>query len=121
MPSKLGYVRIYAGPDGESHFEDVEVKLTPAMQVSELSETFSVTGMNLRRNALEYNLDFHPAPRRQFILNLTGTVEMQVSDGEVRQFGPATILLVEDTSGKGHTSRSVGNEERISAFIHAPI
>jgi hypothetical protein len=120
MPSSLTYVRIYATPDGESHFEDVEVALDQPMQVSELSETFPVTGMNLRRNRLEYALDFHPAPRRQFILNLTGTVEMETSDGEVRRFGPASIVLVEDTTGKGHISRSVGPEERISVFIHLP-
>ena len=120
MASKLSYVRVYAGEDGESHFEDIEVELTAAMQVSELSQTFPVTGMNLRRNQLEYNLDFHPAPRRQFILNLTGTVEMETSDGDVRRFGPASILLVEDTTGKGHKSRSVGSEERVSVFVHLP-
>jgi hypothetical protein len=118
--SQLSYVRIYATPDGESHFEDVVVDLSPAMQASLLSETFAATGMNLRRNEVEYSLDFHPAPRRQFIINLTGTVEMQVSDGEVRRFGPASILLVEDTSGKGHTSRSAGSDERISVFVHLP-
>ena len=118
--SQLSYVRVYATPDGESHFEDVVVDLVPAMQVSLLSETFPATGMNLRRNEVEYSLDFHPAPRRQFILNLTGTVEMQVSDGEVRRFGPASILLVEDTFGKGHTSRSVGSDERLSVFVHLP-
>lgn len=120
MASTLSYARLYSGPDGESHFEDVQVELEVAMQVSELSRTIPVTGMNLRRNRLEYNLDFHPAPRRQFIVNLTGTVEIEASDGEVRRFGPGSILLVEDVTGKGHRSRSVGNEERISIFVHLP-
>jgi hypothetical protein len=119
MPDTLTYVRIYADAEGESHFEDVEVVLDQPMQVSQLSETFPVSGMNLRRNNREYALDYHPAPRRQWILNLTGTVEMVASDGEVRRFGPASIVLVEDTTGKGHISRSVGSEERISVFIHA--
>jgi hypothetical protein len=119
MPDTLTYVRIYADAAGESHFEDVEVALDQPMQVSQLSETFPVTGMNLRRNNREYVLDFHPAPRRQWILNLTGTVEMEASDGEVRRFGPASIILVEDTTGKGHISRSVGTDERVSVFIHA--
>ena len=119
MPDTLTYVRIFAGADGESHFEDVVVALDQSMHVSQLSQTFAVTGMNLRRNNREYTLDFHAAPRRQWILNLTGTVEMEASDGEVRRFGPASIVLVEDTTGRGHISRSVGTEERISVFIHA--
>src|SRR5262245_16590017 len=118
MPSKLNYVRIYADADGESHFEDVEVLLDQPMQVSQMSETFPSTGMNLRRNDREYTLDFHPAPRRQLGINRTGTVEMETSDGEVRRFGPASIILVEDTTGKGHISRSVGTDERISVFVH---
>jgi hypothetical protein len=114
----ITYTRVYSDAAGESHFEDVEVALTPAMQVSLLSETFPATGMNLRRNQKTYDLDFHPAPRRQFIFNLTGTVEMETSDGVVRRFGPGSIVLVEDTTGKGHCSRSVGEEDRISVFVH---
>jgi hypothetical protein len=41
----------------------------------------------------------------QFVVNITGRVEITVSDGDKRSFGPGTILLAEDVTGKGHTSR----------------
>jgi hypothetical protein len=44
-------------------------------------------------------------------------LEVEASDGEKRRFGPGTILLAEDVTGKGHTSRSLGGEERLSLFI----
>jgi hypothetical protein len=51
------------------------------------------------------------------VVNITGTVEIVASDGEQRRFGPGTILLAEDTTGKGHTSRGLGGAERLSLFI----
>lgn len=54
--------------------------------------------------------DWHPTPRRQFIIILTGGLEVEVSDGEVRRFGPGSIALIEDTEGRGHVSRVLGKE-----------
>ena len=56
-------------------------------------------------------------PRRQFVLGLVGELEVEVSDGEVRRFGPGSVILVEDTSGKGHLSRVVGTERSMAAAI----
>ena len=78
------------------------------------------TGLVFRRNLPEYNLDWHPAPRSQFVVNLTGAVEITASDGEVRRFGPGSIMHADDTTGKGHLSRAVGGEERLSLFVILP-
>lgn len=120
MADNFKYVRLYTGDDGLSHFEDVEVELSQAGEASLLSETLKVSGLNFRRNLMSYNLDYHPAPRRQFIVNLTGGVEITASDGEVRVFGPGSIMLAEDITGKGHISKAVGTEERLSLFVHLP-
>ena len=48
----------------------------------------------------------HPTPRRQFMCTLTGAYEVTASDGAVREFGPGKLLLLEDTHGKGHTTRA---------------
>jgi len=61
--------------------------------------------------------DWHPDPHRQFFLVLSGKLEIEVSDGEVRRFEAGDILLVEDTTGKGHRSRVVGEEDLIGAFV----
>jgi len=117
MPS-FRYVRLYTGPDGLSHFEDVEIDLRDVGRASDISEVLAASGLVFRHNRLDYDLDWHPAPRRQFVVNLTGEVDITASDGEVRRFGPGSVMLAEDTTGKGHKSRSVGAEERHSIFIH---
>ncbi len=57
------------------------------------------------------------APERQYVIMLRGEVEIEASDGTVRRLGAGDILLAEDTTGKGHCSRSVGRETRQSVFV----
>jgi hypothetical protein len=111
------YVRLYADDAGESHFEECEIGYPDARMIS---EQMPLTAWNVRTNTPSYDLDFHCAPRRQFIVNLTGEVEIEASDGEKRRFGPGTIMLVEDTTGKGHRSKAISAEDRTSLWLHAP-
>jgi hypothetical protein len=63
--------------------------------------------------------DWHPPPRRQVFFWLSGEMEVTVSDGEVRRFPAATVVLVEDTAGKGHCSRTIG-EAALAAVVQLP-
>lgn len=113
----MTYFRIYAGPDGESHFEDVDVEMTAAGGQSDLSAAIPATGIMFRRSRADQYIDWHPAPRRQFVITLAGEAEVEASDGEVRRIGPGTVMLAEDTTGKGHITRGVGTAERVSLFV----
>ena len=113
----MKYFRIYSGPDGESHFEDVEVELSSGATGSDLSALIPATGVIFRRSSADQYIDWHPAPRRQFVITLSGEAEVEASDGEVRRIGPGTVMLAEDTTGKGHITRGVGTAERLSLFV----
>ncbi len=108
--------RLYTGEDGKSHFEEIEYELHPS-GVGLLSEKIEATGMILRETAADYDLDFHNAPRRQFIINLDASVEIEVGDGTSRVIGPGEIFLAEDTTGQGHMSRAVDGKVRHSVFV----
>jgi hypothetical protein len=75
------------------------------------------TGIIFRETSGDYNLDWHPAPRRQYIINLDAGVQITASDGEVRVIGAGEIILVEDVTGKGHLSKSIGGKLRHSIFV----
>ena len=114
----MKYTRLYTGDDGESHFEDVEVPLRSAgMGVLQRSRIARATGVFFSVTDGPFFSDFHNAPRRQYIVILEGTVEVGTSDGTKRQFGPGEILMVEDTTGRGHTTRSVNDGFRREVFI----
>ena len=98
----LTIVRIYTGTDDQSHFEDVQIPLKSSGKIGFLSELMNATGIVFRETGGDYNYDFHTAPRRQYVVNLEGEVEIEVGDGSKRVLRSGDILLAEDTSGQGH-------------------
>jgi hypothetical protein len=108
---------LYVDAKGETHFRDIEVEWVEERHFSKLSARLPATGIIFRETSADYDLDWHPAPRRQYIINLDGAVKITASDGESRIIGAGEVLLVEDTSGKGHLSKSVGGKMRRSIFV----
>jgi hypothetical protein len=118
----MKYARLYCDDAGESHFEDVDVKLLPVnfappaspMNVSEPQRARQLLFLCARAGWVS---DWHPAPKRQFLFRLAGEFETTVSGGETRRFPAGSILLVEDTTGKGHVSRVISQEDALTAVV----
>lgn len=109
--------RLFSDAQGETHFEDTEIPLTDGGKIGLYSNFLESTGVEFRVSPQNYIMDFHNSPRKQYIIIIKGGVEMETSLGDIRQFQAGDIILIEDTHGKGHKSRSINNQERISAFI----
>jgi len=112
-PKTIKMTRIYTGTDGQSHAEEVELKITNG----NATEMFKATGIQFRRTPPGTFSDWHVGPRRQFVITLSGRGEIEVAGGRKVSLVPGKIELIEDTTGKGHTTRVVGNEDRISIAI----
>ena len=110
---------LYTDARGESHFRDIEVEWTSESPSGKLSERLAATGIIFRQVPAAYDLDWHPAPRRQYIINLDAGVKITASDGEARVIGAGEVILVEDTTGKGHLSQAI--EEKVRHCIFVPI
>src|SRR5690348_10945538 len=109
----LMVTRLYTGSDGLTHAEQVEAKFT-AGSGNEVYKLLAVTGAELHRAAPGTVIDWHTAPRRQYVITLSGHGEIEVAGGKKFEVGPGTIDLVEDTTGKGHITRVTGNEDRVT-------
>jgi hypothetical protein len=109
--------RLYADTSGESHFQDVEVEFTESTRSGRLSKRLPATGIIFREVPPDYDLDWHPAPRRQYIINLDAGVQLTASDGETRRIDAGEVILVEDTWGKGHRSKALDGKLRHCIFI----
>ena len=106
------FYRTYTGDDGESHFEAID---SPKGPVSiDLSGTITITHWEPG-----HFVDLHPAPRRQFHVNLSGIGELVSTNGERQKFMPGDVNMVEDLTGKGHTTAAIGDEPRV--FLSIPI
>ena len=108
---------LYVDERGETHFRDIEVEWVSENPGGKLSKRLPATGIIFRETRADYDLDWHPAPRRQYIINLDAGVEITASDGEKRVIGAGEVILVEDTSGRGHLSKAIGGKLRHSIFI----
>ena len=104
--------RIYTGPDGLSHAEEIEMKLT-----GNATEMMKATGVEFSRRAPGSSNEWHTGPRRQFVITLSGRGEIEVAGGQKVAVGPGHINLIEDTTGKGHITRNLGSEDRIAITI----
>ena len=119
MNEKLAYTRLYADSKGESHFEDKQFEFEASggrasLSVHALTGVESATLLKLKKGAVE---DWHTAPRRQFLIIIQGATKVTASDGEVRRFTPGMIVLMDDTSGKGHITQNDSDEEHIALAI----
>jgi hypothetical protein len=108
---------LYVDDKGQSHFRDIEVEWSEEGRGGKMSKRLPATGIIFRETAGEYDLDWHPAPRRQYIINLDAGVQITASDGESRVIGAGEVILVEDVTGKGHLSKAVGGKLRHSIFV----
>lgn len=118
----MKYTRLYVDEDGESHFEDVvicftEIDFAPPAPPMNVSEFFPAKQYGFLTIPAGMTSSWHPTPKRQVFFYLAGEIEAEVSDGEVRRFGPGSVTLVEDTHGKGHTSRVVGTDDVLLAVV----
>jgi hypothetical protein len=108
---------IYVDDTGETHWRDIEIQWVEERNGSKLSARLPANGIIFRETGGDYDLDWHPAPRRQYIINLDGGVRITASDGEAREIGAGEVILVEDVRGKGHLSKSIGGKMRHSIFV----
>lgn len=116
-PTPVRVTRLYTGADGQTKVEEYTIPLKPQGTGTVLSQTVAVKSLQFRRTNKDYDLDWHTAPNRQFVVTLSGESEIELEGGRKLRLGPGHILLAEDTTGKGHISRAIGTGERISLFI----
>lgn len=108
---------LYVDDKGESHFRDIEIEWVEEGRAGKLSKRLPATGIIFREVQPSYDLDWHPAPRRQYIINLDAGVQITASDGEARIIGAGEVILVEDVHGKGHLSKAVDAKIRNCIFV----
>lgn len=109
--------RIFTDKDGKSRFEDIDIELDVVSEIGRMSQKAPATGIVFRENDETYDLDWHPAPARQYVVTLQGEIEVEAGSGEKRRFGPGDVMLADDTTGQGHRSRYISGNPRQSIFI----
>ena len=112
-------LRIYSTPDGESHFDEVEIptnsrQIHPSVAAFEVSANYAATRIRLTRiPSGAGQVDWHTVGERVLTVRLDGSADYQTSDGGKRHVPAGGFILFEDTRGKGHKSRHSPQEQTV--------
>lgn len=109
----MSFIRLYTGDDGQSHIEEMDLESQPS-----LTDLHGAKGVVFRSAEPGRFSDWHIAPRRQYVITLSGEAEIGLADGTIRRLGPGDVNLAEDLTGHGHTTRVIGNVPRVTATVH---
>ena len=108
----MGLYRMYTGDDAQTHIESLDLASHP-----ELANPTAVSSIVFQERESGSFMDWPPAPRRQYVICLSGGVEIGLGDGTTHRFGPGDARLVEDTTGQGHTTKWTGDGKSVTATI----
>ncbi len=113
----MAITRIYTGADGLTHSEPLTLTPEPRRRYEEAlrlggADSRKAKSISFSRQSPGFASDWHTVDNPVFTITVSGHAEHDCSDGTVARVGPGDIMLFEDTAGKGHTTRIVGNEPR---------
>ncbi|HLA26321.1 MAG TPA: hypothetical protein VJZ49_00320 [Syntrophales bacterium] len=126
MSKPLSYLRVFADKTGESHAEWLDLQMStkafappaPPLDVSDPAKASTVTMLRL---APDWHGEWHPTPAKQWLFFLRGEANVQVSDGTSCSLHTGSIVLLEDTTGKGHQTTVRGADVVITASVQVPV
>jgi hypothetical protein len=98
--------RLYSGSDGESHFEEIELQADADLGPSRRTKLMDADGVYFIDCEGEHNSDWHTAPSPLLFIIMRGELEIETGNGSKRKFGPDSIFIAADTTGRGHLSRT---------------
>jgi hypothetical protein len=99
---------LYVDAQGNSHFRDMEIEWMPDDRTGGRVSKPLPGGLVIHEHSGNYEIPRRAAPRRQYVLGLTEAFEVETSDDAIHRIPVGDLVLVEDVSGPGHTTRSVG-------------
>lgn len=108
----MAIFRLYTGSDGHSHVEEQTIAAHPV-----LGQERPSVHIQFRELDAGAFMDWHPAPRRQYVIVLAGELEVGFKDGTTQRMRPGDATLAEDTTGPGHTTRVVSAAPAVAAIV----
>ena len=100
-------VQTFTDSDGNSVMEEIEMdfetsEFIPGHAPLGVSPTSIAQTAKFLQMADGWESGWHPTPVRQYVVVLTGDWSLETGDGQVRVIRPGEVVLLEDTTGRGH-------------------
>jgi Cupin domain len=122
--ASMKIVRFASASDGGSQFVDVDLPIDNA-STDAFGNTVHRSAILPAQSTMVTEMpeglyqDWHPASRRQLLVVLSGTLEVETSDGRKHRCSSGDVFLADDVGSRGHRTRTIGGPARV-LFIHLP-
>lgn len=114
----VNYIHNQETPEGQSFFERKQLPYVYGGPEGKETEEIALQSFQFALSSPTLDYDWHPAPQRQIVLVLTGGLAIEYGDGSHSEVPPGGFLIGEDTDGKGHITRALNDQPRLSVFAH---
>ena len=120
------YSRLFTNPHGASCFEDQESELKLGFAVPPAEPLYSAqlspaeVAFWMGAPATWKGDEPHPAPRRMIFVTVQGEYQITATGGETRKFPVGSVLLIEDTTGAGHSTKAMSAEDTVVLAVGLP-
>ncbi|HWU01194.1 MAG TPA: MFS transporter, partial [Novosphingobium sp.] len=112
--------QVYTGPDGRSHLGTVTLPRAPGSDPLAVNARLYTTDAEIGVSPPGTFIDFHRVSTPRLLVVLAGTLEVGFGDGSTHRLHAGDIVLAADTTGQGHTSRSVGDVPVMAMTVRLP-
>jgi Na+/melibiose symporter-like transporter len=112
--------QVIDGPDGRSHLSTITLPRAPGSDPLSVNARLYTTDTEIGVSPPGTFIDWHRVSSPRLLVVLSGTLEVGLGDGTLRRLHKGDMVLAADTTGKGHTSRSVGTEPVMAMTIRLP-
>jgi len=120
LPDAIRIPRIYAGTDGESHLDEVELPSVGPRSVRAMRTNLYATDVEFGISLPGSFVDFHRVTTPRLLIILRGQTEIGFGDGSRHVLKAGDVALAADTTGHGHTSRGIGTEPIVALTVRLP-
>jgi hypothetical protein len=124
----LSQTILYTDAQGRAQFKDELLALSEGTPAARLSPLAASGGYHFRQSPVGFRSDFHCTTTPQWLVVLSGAMEIGLQDGSVRVFKAGERFYSNDTLPAGavfdaklhgHCSRQVGDVPLVTVFIRA--
>jgi hypothetical protein len=119
---------LYTDAQGTARFKDEPLALSEGTDAARLSPLAASSGFQFRQSPVGFHSTFHCTTTPQWLVVLSGAMEISLQDGTVRVFSAGERFYSNDTLPAdatfdaklhGHRSRQIGDQPLVTMFVRS--
>ncbi|MBV4395764.1 cupin domain-containing protein [Advenella alkanexedens] len=116
----LRCVRVYTDSRGQVQAQEGTLKYDEAERGDFTTAQMSANKVFFRHTPAGLASAWHPDPNRQLVVTLKGHLAFETEAGQHFEIRAGDVLFTEETGGKGHRWRMIGDEPWVRVYITLP-